>query len=297
MSSGSHVENALEHVQQAAKLLNDLTNVETAKEHLQKATETLNEQSADESDPFIYTSNAPMDGRCQVCDQGPLPWVANLRGMEVTQAQRTDEWFEARKKCVTASELASVLGQNPYCSKIQTLRRKLGQTDEFTSFACQHGNDNEDRAIALYEKKTGHRVMPFGLLRSQLPGQTHLAGSPDGITHCGRLVEVKCPVTRLILPGTVPKHYRAQIELLMHLTGISVADFVQMGVAQGVIDITACPSTPMYYETIRAKVDEFVVLMNKAKGDHTILDKYKRKRAPRKINPAKTFEAGFILEE
>ena len=182
-----------------------------------------------------------------------------------------------RDRCVTASELASILGQNPYCSRVQTLRRKLGIVEnDHNSFACQHGNDNEDRAIELYERKTGHRVLSFGLMRSQVEGQTHLAGSPDGITHCGRLVEVKCPVSRQIIPGMVPGHYRSQIELLMHITGIRVADFIQMGVAQGVFDITACPPTPAYYDIIRAKVDKFVDLLKEAREDDTALAKYQR---------------------
>ena len=142
-----------------------------AEARAQEAEARAQEAEADEEydDGFVFTSNAPMEGRCDICERGALPWVENLRALEVTQAQRTAEWFEARKQCVTASELASVLGENPYCSKLQTLRRKLGVVENnFTSSACQHGNDNEDRAIAMYEMKTGHTVMSFGLLRSQV---------------------------------------------------------------------------------------------------------------------------------
>lgn len=268
---------------------------------LSKATTDPSAGASDtEAEEFEFTSNEELRGECAVCAQGPLPWVLNLRNLEVTQAQRTTEWFEARKQCVTASELASVLGQNPYCSKLETLRKKLGISgNESTSFACQHGIDNEDRAIKLYERKTGHKVMAFGLLRSPAEGQQHLAGSPDGITHCGRLVEVKCPVKRKIEPGKVPAHYRSQIELLMHLTGIRMADFVQMGVAQGLFDITACPPTPLYYEHIRAKVDEFMRLLAEARADEQALAKYKVKGRKPKRKPiciSKTFEAGFVLE-
>tara|TARA_B110000027_G_scaffold119447_1_gene132146 strand:- start:691 stop:1575 length:885 start_codon:yes stop_codon:yes gene_type:complete len=294
MSTGNKetpVTEALSLLHKATGLLEAQQAVEAEQAHTQAAAE-------EDDDGFVFTSTAPMEGRCDICARGPLPWVQNLRALEVTQAQRTEEWFEARKQCVTASELASVLGENPYCSRIQTLRRKLGLVENsFTSFACQHGNDNEDRAIAMYEKKTGHTVMSFGLLRSQVEGQCHLAGSPDGITHCGRLVEVKCPVTRQIIPGVVPKHYRSQIELLMHVTGIRVADFIQMGTAQLVFDITACPPTPNYYRLIRAKVDKFVELLKEAREDDQALAKYQRKRAtkPKTEDPDKTFAAGFIL--
>lgn len=38
-----------------------------------------------------------------------------------------------------------------------------------------------------------------------------LAGSPDGITASGKLLEVKCPMSRPIGDGTVPDYYLAQV--------------------------------------------------------------------------------------
>ena len=167
----------------------DATNMQTDETN---GTETDEPDEPDETN-WNFSSNEPLTGECAVCAKGPLDWVARLRGLEVTSGQRTQEWFAARKQCVTASELASVLSQNQYCSRVMTLKKKCGLVGDTSSstFACQHGNDNEDRAIKIYERKTGHKVMSFGLLRSQVPGQTHIAGSPDGITHCGRLVEAK----------------------------------------------------------------------------------------------------------
>lgn len=240
-----------------------------------------------------------MTGKCEICDRGPLPWVQELRKLEVISTQRSAEWFEARKKCVTASELASVICENPYCSRISTLKKKVGLATDTSSntYACQHGNDNEDKAIRIYEAKTGHKVLSFGLLRSQVPGQEHLAGSPDGITHCGRLVEVKCPVSRQIIPGTVPNHYKAQIELLMHIAKISVADFVQMGVDQNVFDITACEPTADYYNLKKSKIDKFLEMMKDVRDNPEAIAKYERKRksVPAQTD-AKSFDAGFILE-
>lgn len=251
-------------------------------------------------EPFLFSSTEQMTGKCEICDNGVLNWVQDLRKLEVTTGQRTADWYEARKKCITASELASILGENPYCSRVQTLKKKLGMIGDSSSstFACQHGNENEYKAIKIYEEKTGHKVLDFGLLRCQKENQTHLAGSPDGITHCGRLVEVKCPISRKIIPDVVPKHYQSQIELLMHITDIKVADFVQMGTSQEVFDITSYNPTPNYYEKVKAKINEFVGMLEEVRADETKIEKYQRKRKSpkKKIDVSKTFEAGFILE-
>ena len=131
-----------------------------------------------------------------------------------------------------------------------------------------------------------------------MPGQTHIAGSPDGITHCGRLVEVKCPVSRQIIPGLVPKHYRSQIELLMHIAELDVADFVQMGTNQGAFDVTACSRTQGYYETVKEKIDQFVQMLDEVRTDNSKISKYERKRkTPPKEHVSNTFAAGFILDD
>ena len=41
------------------------------------------------------------------------------------------------------------------------------------------------------------------------------------------LLEVKCPFRRKIVPGTIPQHYYAQVQLNMFICGLRVADFVE----------------------------------------------------------------------
>lgn len=288
-------------ISQVTEAINQLKSALQTLESWKKSQDQDQDQADDDpTKNLIFSSNEPLTGKCEICAKGPLDWVQKLRGLEVTTGQRTQEWFEARKQCVTASELASVICENPYCSRVQTLKKKVGLAGDSSSstFACQHGNDNEDRAIEIYEQQTGHRVLSFGLLRSQVPGQTHIAGSPDGITHCGRLVEVKCPVSRQIIPGVVPKHYQSQIELLMHIAQIEVADFVQMGTNQGAFDITACPRTEGYYESVKGKINKFLEMLKEVRADNAAISKYERKRKSpvKKPDVSKTFAAGFILD-
>jgi len=65
-------------------------------------------------------------------------------------------------------------------------RRKQGRRNH--SRATAHGNKYE--AVALYKKRHNKKVLHFGLLDSLNDNEEFLAGSPDGITSCGRLIEV-----------------------------------------------------------------------------------------------------------
>ena len=160
---------------------------------------------------------------CQACK---CDTTSALRKLEVCRTQRTAEWKEKRRHMVTASESAAVLGQNPYETANALLKKKLGLTVFRGNKFTQHGQTMEGAAIERYETETGHTVESFGLLVSA--DDKWLGGSPDGITRCGRLVEVKCPVTRPIVLGEIPRHYMAQVQQLLHITGLPVCDFVEM---------------------------------------------------------------------
>lgn len=149
---------------------------------------------------------------CAACASGaPNELVRGLRALEIAGEQRSEEWLQRRRQLVTASEMASVLSQNPYESRVALLRKKVGvgparPTDNFYT---RHGNENEAKACLMYEQATGHKVIAFGLLQSNVEGQTHIGGSPDGITCCGRLLEIKCAPQDtspplLTLPAAVP---------------------------------------------------------------------------------------------
>lgn len=153
------------------------------------------------------------------------PAVKRLLLRENT-AQRTAEWYKARKGMLTASDVATAMGANPYKSRAVLLRDKCCPEDRVysDSTATRWGNKYEDEAVALYEKRTGRRVLTFGLFQSEV--YRWLGGSPDGVTTDGILLEVKCPISRAI-EDSVPSHYLAQLQVLMEVLDLEVAHFVQ----------------------------------------------------------------------
>jgi putative phage-type endonuclease len=141
--------------------------------------------------------------------------------------QRSKEWFEKRRQHLTASQIAAASSNSPYESRNKALKKKVGLMSSFSGNCfTEHGNKYEGEAIQLYEKVCNKKVLSFGLLKSINENESFLAGSPDGITTDGILIEVKCPLKRI--PGDfVPPHYMYQIQTLMHILRIDKCDFIQ----------------------------------------------------------------------
>jgi putative phage-type endonuclease len=154
------------------------------------------------------------------------PQIAKLIELDAdSPEQRTDGWYKLRRDCLTASAVASALGQNPYESANALIKVKCGQGEFKGNAATEHGNKYEDEARMLYEELYGEKTHELGLLPH--PTIDFLAGSPDGVTESGRLIEIKCPLRRDIGEGDVPGHYMPQLQLLMEIMDLEVCDFIQ----------------------------------------------------------------------
>lgn len=104
--------------------------------------------------------------------------------------QRSQEWYDARRTRLTASDVASVIGRNAFKTSMDVLMDKFGMGIPFTgNEATEHGQKYEDEAIDIYEQQTGKKVLRPALeYHKTIEG---VAGSPDGITEDKILIEVK----------------------------------------------------------------------------------------------------------
>lgn len=153
------------------------------------------------------------------------PQVAKLIEQDKeSPAQRTEGWYRMRDNCLTASAVATALGQNKYEKPEALIITKCGQGEFKGNQFTEHGNKYEDEARILYEQQYGEKVHELGLLPH--PTIDFLAGSPDGVTESGRLIEIKCPLKRKI-EDDVPEHYMPQLQLLMEILDLEVCDFIQ----------------------------------------------------------------------
>jgi putative phage-type endonuclease len=152
------------------------------------------------------------------------PQVAKLISYEYA-AQRSEEWLELRKNVLTASDVPTAIGDNPYQKPFELILKKCGKGEPFTGNQfTAHGNKYEDEARIIYEERHNEKVHEIGLYIH--PTIKWLGGSPDGITESGKLVEIKCPLSRQI-KDEVPIHYMGQVQMCMEILDLESCDFIQ----------------------------------------------------------------------
>jgi len=140
-------------------------------------------------------------------------------------AQKSEEWLALRGNMLTASDVATAIGHNKYETPEDLLRKKCGVGEKFSgNDATRHGEKYENEARILYEERYGEVVHEIGLCPH--PVYNWLGGSPDGVTESGKLVEIKCPMSRKI-EACVPEHYVPQIQLCMEILDLEEVDFIQ----------------------------------------------------------------------
>jgi putative phage-type endonuclease len=138
--------------------------------------------------------------------------------------QRSQEWLDLRENMITASDVASALGENHYESPDAFVKKKVLRTKWAGNAATAHGTLLEPIVRDLYDQKFNRKSHEVGLVQHR--EYPWLGASPDGITEDGILVEIKCPLTRKIEPN-VPKHYWPQVQLQLEITDLEECDFVQ----------------------------------------------------------------------
>jgi putative phage-type endonuclease len=142
--------------------------------------------------------------------------------------QRDDNWYKLIGKTIGGSEIATLLGENPYKSKESLIEQKIqianGDNVWENIFNCNWGIVFED-IIAEFTKRK-YNIEIYGDEISVIDGNVRY--SPDGIALIDNqitLLEFKCPTTRKIkFNGKVPKQYEKQVQC-----GMCVVDIVERG--------------------------------------------------------------------
>jgi putative phage-type endonuclease len=151
------------------------------------------------------------------------PVVKDLIAREYDE-QRSEAWLKLRGKMLTASDAATAIGVNPYEKPVDLILKKCGHKKFGGNRATFHGNKWEDVARDIYCEKYNEVAHEIGLYPH--PTIDWLGGSPDGITESGKLIEIKCPLSRKITPE-VPVYYMPQLQLLMEILNLEEAVFIQ----------------------------------------------------------------------
>jgi len=157
--------------------------------------------------------------------------------------QRTQEWFDYRKKRITASDTAAAIDLNPYEPVETFILKKCDPTYKFLDNQnVYHGKKYEPIATLLYEHIYNIQVTEFGALPSEK--YPLLGASPDGICSyktldnkfskmLGRMLEIKCTVLRKIntsgkiIGNICPFYYYCQVQQQLECCDLDLCDFWQ----------------------------------------------------------------------
>jgi hypothetical protein len=160
--------------------------------------------------------------------------------------QRTAEWYAQGKQVLTASEFSTIFKTPRAVSQLVVAKSGAAAaaptaSNRLACMSCEMGPFDwgirfEPVVKAYLEKAWGAKIAESGRLLH--PTDHRLAASPDGLivtaadpARVGRLVEIKCPITREIgsaAATAVPFDYWCQMQLQMEVTGIDECEYVEV---------------------------------------------------------------------
>ena len=152
--------------------------------------------------------------------------------------QRTAAWYQQAVTLLTASELGNLFGSvkqraHLIMSKVNPVLRpsKVLAMPSNEMNAMDWGVRFEPVVKDIYNFKYGTTIKELGRIIN--PEDNRCSASPDGLIYSdpsnvrtGRLIEIKCPVTRKP-DGKIPKDYYLQIQMQLKVTGMTHCDFVE----------------------------------------------------------------------
>ena len=89
--------------------------------------------------------------------------------------------------------------------------------------------------------------------------------------------QLKCPVSRVIVPGEVPRHYLPQLQISMYLLNLQEADFFEW--TQGQTNLVRVKRDQPYIDAMLEKLQDFYDQWQNMKKEGR---KPKRKRTKKK---------------
>lgn len=134
-----------------------------------------------------------------------------------------EEWLQYRKSGIGSSEVATILGLNPWETPYQLWRRKMGlEEPKAENFAMRAGHYLEDAVSRFWSDETGREIIKRSaidwLIQSDQrpylqvsPDRTYwLSGLPKNAANKGIL---ECKTTQMrIDPDDLPKHWFCQVQ-------------------------------------------------------------------------------------
>lgn len=177
------------------------------------------------------------------------------------------EWLLARKDGIGASEVATIVGLNPWETPYQLWRRKIGlDAPKQENFAMRAGHYLEDAVAQFWADETGNEIIKASVddfmfidekkpyLRVS-PDRTYwLEGLPKNDDNKGIL---ECKTTQKIIDADdLPKHWFVQVQMNLGVAGYQHGSlaWLTQGREFGYKDLAFVPD---FYSWLVEEVDKF----------------------------------------
>ncbi|OQB36001.1 MAG: YqaJ-like viral recombinase domain protein [Candidatus Latescibacteria bacterium ADurb.Bin168] len=150
----------------------------------------------------------------------------------MTDQSPRDLWLAERRKHITATDVAAILGVSPWRTQMQVWLDKKGLVEEEDSERMRWGRKLERLILEGYSEAVGQELRLFEYVFTSSTVQPLLGASLDAQWESGdhRPVDAK-NIQRKDSDewgdpesGDVPKHYAAQLAVQMHVTDAPAAD-------------------------------------------------------------------------
>jgi hypothetical protein len=138
------------------------------------------------------------------------------------------------------------------------LRKYLMDKNAVSSVHMLRGVVNEDKAMQRYCEETGHsaiKLPQFMILSNSNVFGGRVIGTPDFITKCGRVVEIKCPAKPKYKLYQLSKTYITQLQSYMHMMERPLGSLVQYNVADNSVLVFDIEQDPEWLATRGPRVD------------------------------------------
>lgn len=178
-----------------------------------------------------------------------------------------EDWLEARKLGIGASEVATVVGLNPYETPIELWQKKVGIAPEKEETeAMKRGHFCEDAVARWWADRTGREIIQASATDFMFidEDKDFLRVSPDRTFWLPEMTRnddnkgiLECKTTNMTVdPDNVPNWWFCQVQMNLGVAGYTQGSLAWLGYGFefGYIDIEFVPS---FYEMLVEAVDKF----------------------------------------
>ena len=191
-------------------------------------------------------------------------YIATTKPIKIESADHAAR-LENRKAGIGSSEVASIVGLNPYESKYQLWLRKTGQTPaKEETFFMKAGHYLEDAVARFFEDESGYTIIKRSASEDIYvhPDYEWARVSPDRAfwlsdTHNDDKGILECKTTqREIDPDNIPPYWFTQVQYQLGVMGRKKAAIAWLSAGR-VFDYREIEFVPDYFNWLMEQVEEF----------------------------------------